>query len=600
MKPTKVAVAVAALAAVLVGGAVQAGQFQTNSTTIAREVIVTDAQQIVAPQVSYTFSGPVRNPTQDTFFQIQLKLTNGGIWNPPVGAGFPLTAAGAGNGNVALVNNAGLVISTASAVLIDASTIKATFRVPSGPGENNARVVFNAAGTWAAAGTAPTAPAVQPNVADLIKLSGLFTVAGAVVDCDVAIKSMNGAVVQYPNISDPSYTATSPLNDNPASEHLFPGAQNAGPVANFPTNLKVTGTPSVPVAVQDYSALGKLFKYISAAATPNVTASGKTVTLGQVAYTAGASGYDANLANVYGSVPAVVTATANSNAGPVELKDFLVSATGSFAATGRLWLSNAACDDTGYATGAVPSAAGVANATYTTAFAAGAALNVCYGVDGTSVIPTASFAAVQVLEKAPDGLAATATTRFQEQNNSCPATYVVGGGIRIDVRNYASFAKFGKTGPASSVRIINNSETATADLYAQMIYADGTYGAFGRLPDLKPRAVANYSNEALEALMKTAAATSNPFGANAVGYAATGGAAVVGGGVAGVGDRVRIVSTTGTTLRVQSYIALNNTVLNVSDAQGVDFEAAASPNNGRAPTVDAQPASQDAINGLGR
>ena len=73
---------------------------------------------------------------------------------------------------------------------------------------------------------------------------------------------------------------------------------------------------------------------------------------------------------------------------------------------------------------------------------------------------------------------------------------------------------------------------------------------------------------------------------------------MVGNKKAGVSDRLRIVSNTGTTLRVQSYMIVGSTVIDTSNAQGVDFE-----NNGsRVPenAVDAQPVSQDAINGLSR
>jgi len=221
-------------------------------------------------------------------------------------------------------------------------------------------------------------------------------------------------------------------------------------------------------------------------------------------------------------------------------------------------------------------------------------------VDGANVIPdNGDFTVVATLNKDRTNALTTSTA---EQDNVCEGTLTGLGnsGIKIDVRNYASFAKFGASGPATTLRIINNSETRTADVYAQMIYADGTYGAWGQLPNLAPRAVMNISNKDLEALMTNAPApeTANPFGANAV-YTATSGSAVVGTGAAGVGDRVRIVSNSGSTLRVQSYMVLGNVVMDTSGGQGVDFE-----NQGanRAPSsaVDAQPLSQDAVNGLSR
>ncbi|NCS62234.1 MAG: hypothetical protein GW790_12385 [Rhodoferax sp.] len=187
---------------------------------------------------------------------------------------------------------------------------------------------------------------------------------------------------------------------------------------------------------------------------------------------------------------------------------------------------------------------------------------------------------------------------LREQNNTCSGTLTgIGGGIKIDVRNYASYATFGATGPSTTVRIINNSEGNAADVYGQMIYANGTYGPSGKIAQLAPREALNLSNQAIEALLTTAPAASNPFGASTV-YTSTAGNAVVTAPKAGSNDRLRIVSNTGTTLRVQSYMVVGSTVIDTSNAQGVDFE-----NSGdRVPAnaLDAQPVSQDAINGLSK
>lgn len=625
MKLTKIAIAAAAFAATLSGGLAVAGSFQTNATVIAREVIVSDAQLVTAPQVSYSFQGPVRNPAQETYFQIQLKLDSGS-WTVPTSASFPQESAdpvvdniraAASNGNVALVTSGGLVIATANAVRVDDRTIKATFRVPKGPGENNARVVFNAAGTHAlgyglSEGQAPAHRSLRPAVASELQISNLKSVVGDVVDCDNTIKNITGSITQYPDITDPTFTATA-ANNSPASEHLYPGSQNSGPVTSFPTNLRVVGTPDALIAVQNYSDQGRRFQHQNPTTTPNVSADGLSVNLGTVEYHQAAQGYDIDLTNVYGSPPTAHTHTkdyaiktvADDKDGLIELKDFTVALTGSFAESAKFWLEpqttlGEACAATAPA-GAVSPSGGSAVINYTgEPFNKGTQMKVCYGVDGKSVIPTTAISAHIVMTKASDGKSASDTDRRQEQNNSCSAQYNVGGGIRIDVRNYASYAKFGDSGTSSTLRIINNSETATADLYAQMIYADGTYGAWGKLPDLKPRAAANYSNRELEAFMTNAAAAANPFGNNAAEYAQTGGSTVSAHTKAGVGDRVRIVSTTGSTLRVQSYISSGPVMIDTSGAQGVDFEGLAAPQNGRAPTKDGQPISQDAVNGLSR
>ena len=128
-------------------------------------------------------------------------------------------------------------------------------------------------------------------------------------------------------------------------------------------------------------------------------------------------------------------------------------------------------------------------------------------------------------------------------------------------------------------------------------------GPYGQLPSLTPRAVANYSNAQLEALLVTTPAAANPFGSSTV-YTQTAGTSVIGtgagGSAAGIGDRIRFTSISGTTLRVQSFMLLpTGNLLDTTNAQGVDFE---NESNNRTPITakDAQPVSQDAINGLAR
>lgn len=68
------------------------------------------------------------------------------------------------------------------------------------------------------------------------------------------------------------------------------------------------------------------------------------------------------------------------------------------------------------------------------AFGAGAtqAVQVCYTAPGTTNIPAASFSAVATLAKAT-------TTDNAEQDNVCGGNlFSLGGGLKIDVRNYAS------------------------------------------------------------------------------------------------------------------------------------------------------------------
>jgi hypothetical protein len=331
-------------------------------------------------------------------------------------------------------------------------------------------------------------------------------------------------------------------------------------------------------------------------------------TLGTVHLVRNSNGLDLDYTNQYGkslSVAADFDATQDAwiQDGTVDLDavGLTVKVDGNMAKGSRIYL----VDASGAVVGA-PSPVLAADATTNTVSLSAPAdvakvgaglVKVVYVVDGANAIPdNGDFNVTATLRKDRPN---TAGIQQAEQDNVCaaPLTGLGNSGIKIDVRNYASFAKFGASGPATTLRIINNSETRVADLYAQMIYADGTYGAWGRLQNLAPRAVMNISNKDLEAAMTNAAASTNPFGANAVGYATTGGNAVVGSTAAGVGDRVRIISNTGSTLRVQSYMVVGNTVLDTSNGQGVDFENIA-PN--RAPTTDAQPLSQDAVNGLSK
>lgn len=347
--------------------------------------------------------------------------------------------------------------------------------------------------------------------------------------------------------------------------------------------------------------------------------------LGKVNLKLRGNGLDTNFVNTYGNADATAGfsgtdfATAAAQAGEIELGKYVVEftlPTGWPAGTVVKFVADSTAPVPAGPNGvpaAVPGVPGGDIANYTKTLTAGQTV---VTFEATSAADAAALAAgVHVFADFPGnalipqtGAIATAASivklnpsTLPEQDNVCRGNLTgIGGGIKIDVRNYASYATYGDAGPMSLVRVINNSETTSADVYAQMIYADGTYGAWGKLGDLKPREVLSLRNKELEAKLINAAATTNPFGNSAVGYSTTGGSAVVKSPKAdtGTGDRVRIVSNTGSTLRVQSYIVQGSNVLDTSGAQGVDFENTGDrvPTNGR----DAQPVSQDAINGLGK
>ena len=59
MKKTLAARLVVGALAVIAAGGVMAGQIQASSVSIAREVITTDTQTVIAPSISYRFFGDV-------------------------------------------------------------------------------------------------------------------------------------------------------------------------------------------------------------------------------------------------------------------------------------------------------------------------------------------------------------------------------------------------------------------------------------------------------------------------------------------------------------------------------------------------------------
>lgn len=624
MKLTKVAFAIASVLAITAGSA-NAGQIDSSSATLATEVIYSNAQVVRAPSKSYSFAGDIDARTNEQRLQLQYTLAKG-TWatgatgqvftavNTPVNGAALLQAAylDAANANKVALPGA----STVSAFLTaDAKTLVFNITIPAGAGVADFLLktpIFsiNTAGTL---GT------------DNVGVSNLFDVSGATA-CVAPDAALNINFKHFTNHTG----GTNVLTDaSPDSEHLRAGSTNEARLLNFTQNLKFDFVPSSKVGQTDAGSMNTkllgtnwtsqyLFGTTTAITAPGfVTVGTTTMTsqyyMGFVKLTLRGTGLDTNYANTYGKTGAPVApasfvagdfsavATAAVNNGPIEYAKYAVTLDLPAA-----WPADSAVVVTDGAGAAyLPANVDVAfNATRTQAVVsaktATGALQLANGAylfgqfGGKSAIPqTASVVSNATITKAVPGVS------FAEQNNSCAGTFTgIGGGIKIDVRNYAAYATFGASGPATTVRIINNSETTTADVYGQMIYADGTYGAWGQLGSLKPREVMNMANKDVEAKLTNAAAATNPFGAAAVGYEAKGGTAVVGGTKAGISDRLRIVSNTGSTLRVQSYMVVGSTVIDTSNAQGVDFENMrdAVPANQN----DAQPISQDAINGLGK
>jgi hypothetical protein len=669
MKLSKIALAAAALAAVASGSAF-AGQIDSSSATLAREVIWSDTAQFVrAPSKTYSFAGVIDARTNEQRLQLQWTVTGGLVW----AAG----ATAAAGGDIIGLNSASLTslpINTQQVLKLNATNTlaaPATFGTGAAPTGINATIpgavvtvdafvtnggttlIFNVtipAGTNNLLSnvqfqlnsndfTGVLATASNVGVKNVLTASGPMACVGPDRSTQVNFKhftSHNGnTVVQFGDITT-----------NPDSEHLRSGSTNDGRFLNFTENLRFTfvnGTQSQTDAATLRTTFirtaGELTNvpitannYVTAAATLVVPGTRLHRIGANIDLTKIASGLDLDYATQYGRTGAFLLADFNTTNptvatplglpagftdGTVNLSNLVISVTTPLGFAGWANGSTIAVLDSADAAiaGAVvvpPSAAnlGVATVTFSTAaaaaaFAAGAGGRLYYVVTGaaTDVVPqTGLFNVTATLGKTKAG-------PTQERDNVCRQDLAgIGGGLKIDIRNYASRTKFPTGNYASFVRLINNSESQSADIFAQMIYADGKYGPWGVLPTLVPRAVMNLSNTELEAFLRNAAPVANPFGASTV-YtsdqtaAPTYIGAVAGAGVTGApstGDRIRFVSNSGTTLRVQSYLLLpSGNFLDTTSAQGVDFE---NDGNNRVPlnARDAQPVSQDAINGLAR
>ena len=617
MKLTKVAFAIASVLAVAAGSA-NAGQIDSSSATLATEVIVNDAQVVRAPSKTYSFAGDIDARTNEQRLQLQYTLSKG-TW--AVGAGtefaavntltaFPidtlLTLTATGATNLPIANMAGMATAPTLGAFVTAD--KKTLVI-------NITIPANAAPAQYLKNPKFTLNALDLGAGDNVGVNGLFTVAGAVA-CPAPDANVDINFKHFTNHNGNTDVLSAASAD---SEHLRVGSTNDARLYNFTQNLTFGFTPAATASRTDAAflnnrLLGNNFPTILAANQPLGAAAVAPITrhlMGSVKMNLRSNGLDLDYVKTYGNADATAGFLAadfddaddigNQIAGQIEMKDFTVELTipANWPVGTTIHLSNPVG---GAAVGtAVVTTAGQTSAKFTITTAAAAATlasgaNLWADFPGNALIPqTSGVPTVVTLSKD----ATLAAPDRREQTNVCTGSLTgIGGGIKIDVRNYAAYATFGATGPATTVRIINNSETNAADVYGQMIYADGTYGAWGKLADLKPREVLNMANKDLEAKLVNAAAATSPFGSAAVGYTAKGGTSVVGGSKAGISDRLRIVSNTGSTLRVQSYMVVGGSVIDTSNAQGVDFE-----NSGdRVPVnaVDAQPVSQDAINGLAK
>lgn len=178
----------------------------------------------------------------------------------------------------------------------------------------------------------------------------------------------------------------------------------------------------------------------------------------------------------------------------------------------------------------------------------------CMQVPGNALIPQSRFSAVATLNK---------EDTEEQANQSCPAPLAgLGGGIKIDVRNFTNFAP--DSDWTDYIRIINNSETVAADVTLQYIKTDGKYGKWVKLATpLQPRESRFLSHTEIAALMANGTET------NDVNKAPAGQQMLA----AGEQGRLRVSSEAASTLRVQNYFFNSKTGLlsEISASQGADF-----------------------------
>lgn len=595
--------------------AAQAGQIQASSVSIAREVITTDTQAVIAPSIAYRFAGDVDARVQAQTLQVQFTLA-AGAWGTLPGTLANAISMSDGVSGVIQDQSAAAPVGVnasytvvASGKFADAngkSVVWATITVNQGATALVKQPIFslNVTSNTIAGVAATNVSAGRAPVTGLYTVSGDMTTDGSTCE---AVKTLGVSFKHYVALTSPA-SAASDTTATP-DEHTRSGATNAATIMTFPTNLKVAVTASTADAF--LTAGGNLTFADNAAVVGTSYIDGNTVLLGKVAMKQNATGYDSDLANQYllagGGAGVLAAATAVNNIGRVEAKqlDIKISGTQGFVKDGVIYASTTAncaaavagtvttwtaANVAGPVTLTIPTA--VLNATLGAATGT-ADVFVCYGTTAnanaavvaanTNTIPSSAFSAIGTLVKAAAG------ANLNEQNNTCNGPlYSLGGGLKIDVRNYASSAE--TSGYQSVLRFINNSDAAAADVWAQFVHQNGKLGNFAKIADVPVRGTLNMTAKQIDAMLAAGSAATA-----AIGTAAP----VAQPGTATSSDtapRLRITSTTGKSLRVQNYLfnAATGQILEASGQQGVDFEGTTT----RAPGSEGQYQDQDANSGL--
>ena len=590
--------------------AAHAGQIQASSVSIAREAITADTQAVTSPSIAYRFAGDVDARVQAQTFQVQFTLAAGEFNTLPATIARAISVSDGVTGQIQDQSAGAPVVVNASYTVVaadlsaDKKTLWATITVNQGATAliKQPLIALNVTSNTIAGVTAVNTTGDRSSVIKLYSVAGDLAADFAATATCQAVKTLAVSFKHFVALTAPATMATETTAT--ADEHTRAGATNLATLMTFPTNILPVVTASQGDAKVDPAQANNKFAGTIDAGDFTSFVSTTLVNLGAVTLKQNSTGYDSNLLNQYLLAPNLsAVAAAAVDTGLVETTsiDIKVAATGGFAVGSTLFLAPnndcstgalaattiTAANAAGPITLSIPQAslvaflpAGGTTPEFVSNNAAATYANVCMSAPPVGTpIPSSAFTATVTVKKAPGAVGVV------EQNNTCSGNlYSLGGGIKIDVRNYASSKE--TSGYQSVIRLINNSEARAADVYGQIIHQDGTYGPYGLLTTLAPRAILNMTAAQIDAKLVNAPAhaTAALNGSNAP-AAATSGA-----------PRLRITSNTGDTLRVQNYMFNSATgqILEASGGQGVDFEGT----NARAPANDGQYISQDAPLGL--
>lgn len=625
MKKLQIAVAVASLFAV---GAVSAATISQSGVTIAREVIASDAQTVIAPTATFTYAGSLSaNAASSQDFNIVLTLGQGAKWK--VGADLPTVGVIEfkvfdGGSYVAIpVLNAGATAAGKAAVeLIAVEAVDATntalrykFRLVNkdvAPANlSQVQVNFNVTkGAVLAATVSGVAFDAAPATGGGDKyalVTNLFTVNG-IVDADGASEIATDVC------SDPFKRVSLNAVNFTGSGVGVVGESGAGGVTNNgyilldqALNVRIAKQSWTPNRTTNPAVENKSFS-----TDPTNIGSTGSMSLGSVnfrnlntaAWDIDVDGqfysFRANTPAGYGDLatPAVLSTDGAVDTASLVLK--LFSSAG-FASGSSVTLANNPMCLAGGAN--VVSSAGTAVASnggkdWTVTFShaqlvsvagsnAGVNDSLLFTNAGTNLGAGTAYTTsttdqyyicynvpgnTEIPQSTFEGIAqlikeTNAGTLVEQTNQSCRRPLAgLGGGVKIDVRNFLPYDP-NNAFYMGIVRVINNSETTDADLIGQYIRADGKYGKWGNLGTLPARGARYFTSQEIDTLLNT---NSTHVGADNTG---AGGLTAAAGEALPANTRLRISSTKASTLRVQNYIyhTVSGALTEVSSSQGADF-----------------------------